>query len=355
MRRPACWWMLALLSIASGVQAHTTKISYSSVRVGERTVHYTLAVSPHDLAVLVGLAGPQDPLVPLAAFLAAKSRLAAAMRAGIRVENAGESCLPGAFTLETVLYPQTLRLRTTYRCASPLTYLTITFALFFAIDPRHKNLGTLHLPDRVEEFLFTAALPEFSIDIAVATAVPLVRRVLRFLTLGITHIFTGYDHVLFLLALLLAGGRLRYLIEIVSAFTVAHSLTLVLATLGVITVPERLVEAVIALSIAYVAIENCFIQRLHRRWMVAFLFGLVHGFGFYSVLRALRLPQQGLALALFSFNFGVEVGQVVIVMLCYPALAFLASYPWHDRMVAALSLIIFGLGMYWFVQRAFWV
>jgi hypothetical protein len=347
--------LLALVVSAASVLAHTTKISYSDVRVvADQALSYTLEVSPHDLAVLVGLAGSEDPLVPRATFVSARERIRAAVRAGIVVQNDGAVCQPGAFELDDTNFPETLRLNTLYQCAEPLEYLTITFDLFFSIDPRHKNIGKIHGQIRTEEFLLAADLPEFAVDVSTVanTRGPLARG-WQFLRLGVEHIFTGYDHTLFLFALILAGGRLGYLVRIVTAFTVAHSLTLIFATLGIVTLPGRWVESLIALSITYVALENFFITHIDKRWVVTFVFGLIHGFGFYGVLRDLQLPRQGLALSLFPFNLGVEIGQVVIVALCYPALFFLTKQRWRGWVIYGLSSVIFCVGVYWFVQRTF--
>src|SRR5208283_4694524 len=149
----------------------------------------------------------------------------------------------------------------------------------------------------------------------------------RFLRLGIEHIFTGYDHIAFLLALLLLGGRFVDLVKIVTSFTIAHSVTLALAALGLLNPPSRWVEALIAVSIIAVAAENLWVLRgapgasarvavaLRHRWRITFAFGLVHGFGFASALQELRLPRSALVAGLVSFNLGVEVGQVTIVAL----------------------------------------
>jgi hydrogenase/urease accessory protein HupE len=353
MHRLFCWCLVALLGYAASVPAHTTSISYADIRVTDQRLSYTLEVSPHDLAVLVGLADPLDALLPRETFVAAQSRLASAMRAGIVVENDGVACPATSFALDDSTYPETLRLITSYACSAPLGSLRVTFQLFFHFDPTHKHLGKVQYQDRTETFLLTTSLRQFVIDVSAAHARGLVVHAWQFLRLGVAHILTGYDHILFLLALLLAGGRLRQLVKIITAFTIAHSLTLMLATLGVVEIPARVVESVIALSITYVAVENFFITRLNKRWIVTFVFGLGHGFGFYGVLRDLQLPRQGLALSLGAFNLGVEVGQVMIVILCYPALMLLAKQRWRLRVVYALSLAIGGLGLYWFIERAF--
>ena len=137
------------------------------------------------------------------------------------------------------------------------------------------------------------------------------------------HIFVGYDHIAFLLALLLAARRLRDMLKVVTAFTVAHSLTLLLAALDVIRLPSAVTESLIAASIVYVAAENYFIKQGRYRWMLAFAFGLVHGLGFSSVLRA-RLQDMGSILVpVVSFNLGVEVGQIAILLIALPALTWM--------------------------------
>jgi hypothetical protein len=174
----------------------------------------------------------------------------------------------------------------------------------------------------------------------------------RFLRLGVEHIFTGYDHIAFLIGLLLLGGRLVELVKIVTAFTVAHSITLAVAALGVFAPSPRVVEPLIAASIVFVAAENVWALRrgvaekaLKHRWLVTFVFGLLHGFGFASVLRGLDLPRDVLATGLVSFNLGVEVGQVCIVAVALPIVRRLRG------LAAPISLVIAALGAIWLVQR----
>jgi HupE / UreJ protein len=176
-----------------------------------------------------------------------------------------------------------------------------------------------------------------------------------FLTLGILHIATGWDHLLFLFALLLGGGRLGQLVKIVTAFTVAHSVTLIAAALDVVTLPERLVESAIALSIVYVAVENMVLgeRGVSKRWLVALLFGSIHGFGFSSVLKDIGLPADGLAWALFAFNLGAEAGQLVIVACAVPLLWMLQRVSWRRRAVQGVSATTALAGSAVFVHRAF--
>jgi hypothetical protein len=182
---------------------------------------------------------------------------------------------------------------------------------------------------------------------------PAVDAVGSFVWLGVEHVLTGWDHLLFLLVLMLRGGGWLSLAKIVTAFTVAHSITLALAVLDVMALPDRLVEAVIALSIAAVSAENLLRPAISRRWVVSFAFGLVHGFGFSSALRDIGLPTPGLALSLLGFNVGVELGQALVVAVALPALALLRSTRWETRVVRSASLAILVVGLVLVVERTF--
>ncbi len=238
----------------------------------------------------------------------------------------------------------------TWRAALPRDRhgLRLHSALPQRMGPAHISLVKISAGTNIREAVLDAARPEAAFD-----APGLAAQAGGFLWLGVRHIFTGYDHLLFLIALLLAGGRTLELVKIVTAFTIAHSITLALATLGAISLPPRFVESAIALSICYVAAENILFATVAYRWLITFLFGLVHGFGFSAVLRELELPRSGVAASLLFFNLGVEAGQVAIVLLLLPALALLARSAARRRITVALSAGILLAGLYWFVQRTF--
>jgi hydrogenase/urease accessory protein HupE len=178
--------------------------------------------------------------------------------------------------------------------------------------------------------------------------------ILRFIVLGIEHILTGYDHLAFLLALLIAGGSLRQNAKIITSFTLAHSLTLALATFGLLTIPPAIVEPVIAASVVFVGLENLFRRRLAARWLVTFSFGLVHGLGFAATLRELGIGALGAraAIPLVSFNVGVELAQIAIAAVVLPLVWRLQQRPaFALKHVPALSLLIAIAGAYWFLAR----
>lgn len=179
----------------------------------------------------------------------------------------------------------------------------------------------------------------------------------RFFVLGVRHILTGYDHLLFLIALLLGCRFLRPMLWIITAFTLAHSITLALATFDIVNIPARWVESFIALSIVYVGLEN-FRENLsvNRRIGLTFAFGLVHGLGFAGLLKQIGLGANGQSVIgpLLAFNLGVESGQLVVVALVLPLLLFVRKQPSFERFgIPALSTIVILLGGFWFVQRTF--
>ena len=183
----------------------------------------------------------------------------------------------------------------------------------------------------------------------------------RYLVTGIEHIFLGYDHIAFLVAIVLWARRLVPVIKIVTAFTIAHSITLSLAALQIVVIPSIIVEPAIAASIMFVAMENFFSRNIDRRWRVTFAFGLIHGFGFAGALQEFGLPANAVVTALAAFNIGVEIGQVAIVSIVVPALIALDRLLATDRakpvsatsLVYGLSALITLLGGYWLVTRVF--
>jgi hypothetical protein len=177
-----------------------------------------------------------------------------------------------------------------------------------------------------------------------------------FIPAGIHHILIGPDHILFLVGLLLLGGTWIALVRIVTAFTIGHSITLSLAALSIVMPPPRIIEPAIALSIVFVGADNLVrgTGRDVRAW-AALIFGLVHGFGFANVLREFGLPAEALGWSLFSFNLGVEIGQLGVVVLVATALAFVRrqSLAAAHRLAVAGSIVVMAAGVYWFVERVF--
>jgi hydrogenase/urease accessory protein HupE len=215
---------------------------------------------------------------------------------------------------------------------------------FFSLKDRDGNI--------LSEHMLAAKANVFTLDLAASRSRWLSGW--QFVVLGVKHILTGYDHLLFLLALLLAGGSLIEVSKIVTSFTAAHSITLALATLNFVQIPSGVIEPLIAASIVYVGVENILGANLKRRWLLSFAFGLIHGFGFSSALRQLGIGAAGTGIwvPLSSFNIGVELGQGAIVLLVLPLIWQLRKRPaFVFRYVPSCSLLVTLAGAFWLIQR----
>jgi len=318
---------------------------YAAIEVEEARVRYTLTLWPASVpaamteALRLAGAGPGPDRERFVGWIRDKvagaaegHRCAAASPAA--TANAGPAG-GAAFTVD-------------YACPGEIRELLIRDDLCDALGADYHTLARIDAGGVTTQFAFGTESREARVDLGAWR-----RGAASFVWLGIEHILTGWDHLLFLLVLLLRGGGWLSLFRIVTAFTIAHSVTLALAALDVVTLPDRLVEAVIALSIALVAGENLLFRSLvARRWLVSFCFGLVHGFGFSSVLREVGLPTKGLVLSLLGFNLGVEIGQGLVVAVALPLLALLRRTRWEPRVVRLASLATLVVGAVLFVERA---
>ena len=279
-------------------------------------------------------------LTPTAASKADPAVLAQLLHDKLSVTADSKRCLPAVASGLTAVFT----------CPSKPAQLTLRDDLADTLGATHHVIALITWEGGSESFSFAAQTRQMSIRLASPAA---DNTVSSFFLLGVEHIATGYDHLLFLLALILCGGSMVPLLKIITAFTLAHSITLGAAALGLVILPSALVEAVIALSIAYVAFENLFPRfAISRRWTISFLFGLVHGFGFSSVLQEIGLPREGLVLALLNFNLGVEAGQLVAVAVALPPLIWLRQTRWESGVVRALSALVLVVGLGLFIERA---
>jgi hydrogenase/urease accessory protein HupE len=234
----------------------------------------------------------------------------------------------------------------------------LSSALFFTVIRNHQSAVIVSWAG--VQKIFTKYGP-FELDLTPARLNPTVLgTAAEFILWGMHHIFVGYDHIAFLMALLLAAQRLRDMLRVVTSFTVAHSITLLLAALDVIRLPGAVTESLIAASIVYVAVENFFITDGRYRWMLTFAFGLVHGLGFSSVLRDRLQDLQSIAVPVVSFNLGVELGQITILLIALPVLMLIRRAPDEKArerrqwwLVRIGSVPIFLLGSFWLVDRVF--
>jgi hypothetical protein len=361
-----------VLLVAASASAHKPSDSYLTLEVDGPVIHVRWDIALRDLDYALGLDGDGDGKITWGELRAQSSEVGAYALA--RLTLRGDSDTPCAAELD----PKGLAvashsdgayavLRFDARCSSPITSAGIDYRLFFDIDPQHRSIARIDAKGTSRTHTLTKSEHEARFTFEDSGH---LRQLGSIVKLGIVHIWAGYDHILFLLALLLPSvlvrddktwrpvDRLRPalldVLRIVTAFTIAHSITLSLAALELVTLPSRLVESVIAASVVLAAANNVRPVLRQDRWMAAFLLGLMHGFGFSSTLMDLDLPRANLLETLFGFNLGVEVGQLTIVLVFVP-LAYKARKSDSYRRVGLVggSIAIAVLASIWLVERAF--
>ena len=384
-----CIVALSLLCLANAATAHKPSDSYLTLKVDGSTLSGQWDIALRDIDFAIGLDADGDGRITWGEVRTRHSEIAAYAAARLSVSGDGHRCAlqtgaqqvdshtDGAYTV--------IPLRVT--CPSPPdgtklpAQLTVQYTLFADIDPQHRGLLNLRTADGTRTAVLgpQASLQSFALGAAEAGST--WSQFGTYVREGVWHIWIGFDHILFLLSLLLpAVGAwlarpsrplqpkppLRWIpvdrfspagwdvLRIVTAFTVAHSITLSLATLGWVSLPSRLVESAIAASVVLAALNNVWPLFHGRRWWVAFVFGLVHGFGFATVLADLGLPRDALALALVGFNVGVELGQLAIVAVFLPLAFWLRRSAFYRKgVLVGGSLLIAALAAVWFIERAF--
>jgi uncharacterized membrane protein len=252
------------------------------------------------------------------------------------------------------------------RCPQPGPTLAVDYRMFFDIDPQHRGLLNFVEQGQSRSVVFSVDRSRWVIGGDSAGA---LRQFATYVHEGVWHIWLGFDHILFLVSLLLPAVLVRHdrrwqpkvsfqasfieVAKIVTAFTIAHSITLSLAAVGIVSLPSRAVESAIALSVVLAALNNLFPVVANGRWIAAFGFGLLHGFGFAGALADLGLPTGSLALSLAGFNLGVETGQLAIVALFLPlAFAFRTTWAYRRLVLGGGSAAIAAIAGLWLAERS---
>lgn len=347
-----CLVLLALLAIALPAAAHKVGISRGEYRAQGATLHADLTFARPELAATVpGLDANGDGTVSENELASGKAALVATVVDGLDVD-AGSGRCRGDLEHAELTANDGLALHLVYACDKAPAAFHLRMPLLASLSVGHRHLADVASATGappVTHVLYEAS-PAFDVGAQPAQAGGQLAGSL--FLLGIEHILTGFDHLMFLFGVVLVAARLRTILLAVTAFTLAHSVTLGLATLGFWAPSPAIVEPAIALSIVYVGIENWFVKDASRRWMLTFPFGLVHGFGFAGALKEIALPRSEVPLALVSFNLGVEAGQVLVLALVLPILFWLRRLPWFARNgVRSASSVVALSGLVWFVQR----
>ena len=360
-----------LACFACAAEAHKPSDSFLAVRVDNAAVHVQWDIALRDLEFAIGLDGDGNGEITWGELKAKGKELEAYALSRLKILSNEQSCALAAAGLQVDEHSDGAYavLGIDADCGGrPPASVEIGYSLFFDLDPTHRGLVRFERPGGpAQTGVLSPERPRLAFRAGEASALD---PFLDYLKEGVKHIWDGIDHILFLLSLLLPSvlifrnnawspsAQFRDVFwdvfRVVTSFTVAHSITLSLAALSVISLPSRLVESAIALSVLLAALNNLWPVVFARRWAVAFGFGLIHGFGFASVLRDLGLPQGALLLALVGFNLGVEIGQLAIVSAFLPAAHVLRGTWLYRRLLftggsAAIALV----AAIWLIERAF--
>ena len=360
--------MLLLMLTCAAAHAHKPSDSYLVVKAESGRIEGQWDIALRDLEYAIGLDTDGNGEITWGELSARHGDLASYALARLQVSAGGTACVlqvtdhlvdqhsDGAYAV----------IRFSGAGCPPSGRLTIRYGLFFDLDPTHRGLARIEAAGVTQTAVFGPERPEQSFDLV---APSLLSQIVAYVREGVWHIWIGFDHVLFLLSLLLPAVWLRSagrwqpaprfagvfweVLRVVTAFTVAHSITLTLAALELISLPSRLVESVIAASVVLAALNNLFPVINERRWAMAFSFGLIHGFGFASVLTDLGLPRDALVSSLFGFNLGVELGQLAIVAAFLPLAFALRATAFYRRIVfTGGSVVVVILATVWLIERA---
>ena len=368
MRRGCIALALALAGLAPA-HAHKPSDSYLALTVAEDKISGQWDIALRDLDFAIGLDADGNGEITWGEVRAKHAEIAAYALARLAVRSDGAPCTieSGAQLIDDHTDGAYTVLPLTLRCPKAPAQLAIDYTLFADLDPQHRGLLNLQALGLTRAAVLGPQAPTQTFELK---SISRWSQFIDYGREGVWHIWIGFDHILFLLALLLPavliwrGARWQPVetfreafvgvFKIVTAFTVAHSITLSLATLGFVSLPSRWVESAIAASVVLAALNNVWPVFHGRRWTVAFAFGLIHGFGFASVLADLGLPREALALALVGFNLGVEAGQLAIVAVFLPlAFALRRSAFYRRAVMIGGSLLIATLAGIWLVERVF--
>ena len=331
--------VLALLMLAPAAsQAHVRSTAgYGEIEQDGATVRYELSL---ERQLLTAAAGERDAAIE--AYLADRVQV---LLDGVACEGALAGTAPERRDDRAYV-----RAHMEYECAgSPSGAYEVRYGVFTdadAVVDDHTAVTEYRLGDASGTFVFDAGHRELD-----AGDAGLLSSAGQFVELGVEHILEGIDHVLFLLVLLLGARSFRSVIELATTFTVAHSITLAMAALGWVHVPPEIVEPLIALSIAYVAVENVLGGESRHRLAVVFGFGLLHGLGFASTLSFTDEMSGQLLASLVSFNIGIELGQALIVAAVFPVLLLLRRLRFSPAAHATAAVVAATFGLMWFFER----
>lgn len=356
--------LTAQFLFAHSVLAHSLNDSYLTLNTSGAQLDGTLQLAVDDLEIAIGLDSNGDRQVTWGEILQAGSAIDNYIAQRLIVSRNATECSinTGSFLIDTLAGGPYVSIPLSGICDDDTGALTVTYGLFIDVDSSHRGIATIQFEQQSFNQVFASDRQRLELD---GSQTAWLINLGHFIYEGIWHIWIGIDHVLFIIAMLvgLVLHRRREsavsareisieILKLVTAFTIAHSLTLIVATLGLVSLSPRFVESSIALTVVISGINIIYPLFDKRHWQVGFVFGLIHGFGFANVLADLNLEGAQFLLGLLGFNIGVEIGQLAIVLLATPLLLALTRPQWSRRYGRVLAgLLIAQIGVMWFLER----
>ena len=362
--------IFTLLLLPFQSHAHMTSMGQfrAEVKAPSKTIEVLVSISHRDLTTFLKVDKNKDKKIDKQEWSSATTKIIHYLVPRLVISNNALICpttrqhlkRTSATKKGRVLFYQRIQ------CKHPLQTLVIENKILFEDQGGYRHYSRIKLKDKTNTTIFSNRYPSVTLQIAPKTEQSTdgagkqeapstyIDLITRYLVEGFEHILGGLDHLVFVLCLLLAALSIRQLVYLITAFTLGHSVTLILCAIGVLKVPQEPIEALIALTIAYVAVENIVKPKnpSHHRPIITFVFGLIHGVGFsYNLQYNLQLGVFDRVSALFMFNLGIEIGQLLIVLLLFPVLYKWLEKTWYPTVVRIGSVLIFGLAAYWFVIR----
>lgn len=358
--------IIILFTQSLQVFAHKASDSYLTLNAAESRVTGRWDIALRDLDYAVNLDVNNDSAITWGELRSKRELVQTYTLGHLRINSGRCRIMPTQYLVDTHTDGAYSVLLFDVDCQNPLSSLEIDYGLFFDFDPQHRGLLHISYQKGSQTAIFSPEHKQQRFELIETSP---GAAFLQYLREGVRHIWTGYDHILFLLSLLLPAVFYRQakrwhpeqqfrpvliaVIKIVTAFTIAHSITLSLATLDVISMPSRWVESAIAVSVILAALNNLYPIVIRNLWLVAFGFGLIHGFGFANVLNDLGLPKNMLTVTLLAFNLGVEIGQLAIVGGFLPLAFWGRKTAWYRIMCFGFgSVLITVVAVIWFLERS---
>ncbi len=357
--------LFVLFVTASPVYSHTTSTSYLNLNLTNQFITGTWQVSLNDIHLVLGLDSNDDSKLIWSELKAQQQEIMLELNRSIKLTSANTRCefFQSKLMIDRRASIVFLSIPFKTDCLSSV-HFDIRYNFLFEQDAFHKNIVSISNTNNTSIAILSSSNRDYQYNNLSKNS---LSHFFEFIVQGIIHVLIGLDHVLFVICLLLSAtllvnyqntpkpkvkSLLSNTFKLVTAFTIAHSITLILAATKTFSLSPNIIEPVIALSVIVLAMLNLLPRKNYRHWPIVFIFGLIHGFGFAFVLNDIALPTGSLISSLFGFNLGVELGQLIIVLSILPVLYLMYAKKYYQQLIIpACSVLIAAIGLFWFVQR----